>query len=183
MGQTRRFESSPSTSSLPPTPDILLSRSKGAGGSRRANGVMVTPLSDRQRWGINAGASPRARLSAPDVGSGLTKRRRAIRLRSACRPHGADEAKRPQISGVYHWAGAARLRRQLRQLGEVHRHPPRLVTRQPIWSPSDATQQYVRIRGRSGSARLALETTLMTHFRHAARNDAGYTLVVRTVKV
>ena len=33
------------------------------------------------------------------------KRRRAIRLRSACRPHGAQEAKRPQISGVYHWAG------------------------------------------------------------------------------
>src|ERR1700722_19413021 len=39
------------------------------------------------------------------------KRRRAIRLRSACRPHGAEEAKRPQISGVYHWAAAARLRR------------------------------------------------------------------------
>ena len=51
---------------------------------------------------------------------------------------------------------------QLRQLGEVHRHPPRLVARQPIWSPSDATQQYVRNRGRSGSARPALETTLMT---------------------
>ena len=27
---------------------------------------------------------------------------------------------------------------QLRQLGEVHRQPPRLVARQPIWSPSDA---------------------------------------------
>jgi hypothetical protein len=35
--------------------------------------------------------------------------------------------------------------------------------RQPIWSPSGATQRYVRNRGRrSGSARLALETTLMT---------------------
>ena len=51
---------------------------------------------------------------------------------------------------------------QLRQLGEVRRQPPRLVVRQPIWSPSDATQRYVRNRGRSGSARLALETTLMT---------------------
>ena len=47
-------------------------------------------------------------------------------------------------------------------LGEVHRQPPRLLARQPIWSPSDATQQYVRNRRRSGSARLALETTLMT---------------------
>ena len=45
------------------------------------------------------------------------KRRRAIRLRSACRPHGAEEAKRPQISGVYHWAGAARLRRVWREPG------------------------------------------------------------------
>ena len=34
----------------------------------------------------------------------------------------------------------------LRQLGEVHRHPPRLVVRQPIWSPSGATQRYVRNR-------------------------------------
>src|ERR1700722_17592123 len=31
---------------------------------------------------------------------------------------------------------------QLRQLGEVHRHAPRLVARQPIWSPSGATQRY-----------------------------------------
>ena len=38
----------------------------------------------------------------------------------------------------------------------------RLVARQPIWSPSGATQRYVRNRGRGGSARLALETTLMT---------------------
>jgi hypothetical protein len=51
---------------------------------------------------------------------------------------------------------------QLRQLGKVDRHAPRLVARQPIWSPSGATQRYVRNRGRSGSARLALETTLMT---------------------
>jgi hypothetical protein len=29
------------------------------------------------------------------------------------------------------------LTQQLRQLGEVHRHPPRLVARQPIWSPSE----------------------------------------------
>ena len=54
---------------------------------------------------------------------------------------------------------------QLRQLGEVRRQPPRLVARQPIWSPSGATQRYVRNRGRSGSARLALETTLMTRSR------------------
>jgi hypothetical protein len=40
---------------------------------------------------------------------------------------------------------------QLRQLGEVHRQPPRLVARQPIWSPSDATQRYVRNWARSGS--------------------------------
>ena len=43
-----------------------------------------------------------------------------------------------------------------------HRHPPRLVARQPIWSPSGATQRYVRNWSRGGSARLALETTLMT---------------------
>jgi hypothetical protein len=40
----------------------------------------------------------------------------------------------------------------LRQLGEVHRHLPRLVARQPIWSPSGATQRYVRI-GREAEAR------------------------------
>ena len=34
-------------------------------------------------------------------------------------------------------------------LVEVHRHPPRLVARQPIWSPSGATQRYVRNRGRT----------------------------------
>ena len=39
------------------------------------------------------------------------------------------------------------LTQHLRQLGEVHRHPPRLVTRQPIWPPSGATQRYVRNRG------------------------------------
>jgi hypothetical protein len=57
---------------------------------------------------------------------------------------------------------SAAARATIRQLDEVHRYAPRLVARQPIWSPSDATQQYVRNRGRSGSARLALETTLMT---------------------
>ena len=38
----------------------------------------------------------------------------------------------------------------------------RVIAHQPIWSPGDATQRYVRNRGRSGSAGLALETTLMT---------------------
>jgi len=39
---------------------------------------MMAPFSDRQRWGINAGVSlgHHARLSAPDVGSGLTQSRR-----------------------------------------------------------------------------------------------------------
>src|SRR5271170_4495463 len=32
MGQTRRFEAAPSTSALPPTPDILLSRNKRRSG-------------------------------------------------------------------------------------------------------------------------------------------------------
>ena len=36
---------------------------------------------------------------------------------------------------------------RLLQLGEVRRHPPRLVARQPISSPSGATQRYVRNRG------------------------------------
>jgi hypothetical protein len=48
------------------------------------------------------------------------------------------------------------------QSGRQYRHPPCRGPRQPIWSPSDATQQYVRNWGRSGRARLALETTLMT---------------------
>jgi hypothetical protein len=47
----------PITPSLPPISDVLLSRSKGAGASKRAKGAMMAPLSDRQRWGINAGAS------------------------------------------------------------------------------------------------------------------------------
>src|SRR5580704_19412920 len=44
-----------------------------------------------------------------------------------------------QISGVYHWAGAARFayrRRPTQQLGESQRQPPRIVARQPIWSPT-----------------------------------------------
>ena len=49
----------------------------------------------------------------------------------------------------------------LRQLREVRRHAPRFVLGQ-CWSPSSATQQYVRNRGISGSVRLVLETTLMT---------------------
>jgi hypothetical protein len=43
-----------------------------------------------------------------------------------------------------------------------HRHPPRLVVHQPIWSPSGATRRYVRNRARSGSARVTHETTSMT---------------------
>jgi glutathione S-transferase len=54
-------------------------------------------------------------------------------------------------------ARGAQLFQQLRQLGEVHRHAPRLVARQPIWSPNGATRRFVRNRGRSGSARVALE--------------------------
>jgi hypothetical protein len=49
------------------------------------------------------------------------------------------------------------LTQQLRQLGEVHRQPPRLVARQPIWSPSDATQRYVRNRGEAEARGLRLK--------------------------
>ena len=65
------------------------------------------------------------------------------------------------------------LRSSSGSLAKVHRHPPRLVARQPIWSPIGATQRYVRNRGRSGSARLALETMLMTpngHWRRKGRS-------------
>jgi hypothetical protein len=59
---------------------------------------------------------------------------------------------------------------QLRQPGEVHRHPPRLVARQPIWSPSGATQRHLRNGGISGSARVALETmTTGTPFLQSPR--------------
>jgi hypothetical protein len=57
---------------------------------------------------------------------------------------------------------------------------PRLVARQPIWSPNGATQQYVRNRGRSGSARPALETTLMT--RPPASNSAAGLKLVQLVR-
>ena len=40
--------------------------------------------------------------------------------------------------------------------------PPSFVAGQTDSSPSGATQRYVGNRGKSGSARLALETTLMT---------------------
>ena len=52
----------------------------------------------------------------------------------------------------------------------------------PVASPN-ALQQHVCNRGISGSARLALETTLMTHSGHAGRMEGGYNLVVRTVKL
>ena len=51
-------------------------------------------------------------------------------------------------------------RPQLRQLGEVGRQ--RRACGSTDWSPSGATQRYVRNRGRSGSAGVALEMTLMT---------------------
>jgi hypothetical protein len=54
-----------------------------------------------------------------------------------------------------------------------HRHRPRLVARQPIWSPSGAMQRYVRNQGRSGSARPAPEMTLMT----AQATSRGFTWV------
>jgi hypothetical protein len=90
-----------------------------------------------------------------DMGGDVHPWRRVLggELYGSAAPAGRPALRRqssPQISSVYHWAGAARLAhrrrlaQQLRQLGEVHRHAPRLVARQPIWSPSDATQRYVR---------------------------------------
>jgi hypothetical protein len=61
----------------------------------------------------------------------------------------------PRLSG--------RPTQQLRQLDEVHRQPLAPRRASADWSPSGATQRHVQNRGRSGSARLALETTLMTH--------------------
>ena len=78
--------------------------------------------------------------------------------RSSCRSRAALTAASAAATLsrlAYRW----RLTRQPQQVGKVHRQPPRLIARQPIWSPSGATQRYVRNRGRSGSARLALETT------------------------
>jgi hypothetical protein len=51
------FERAPANSALPPISDVLLSRSKGAGGSKRAIGAMMAPLSDHRRRGINTGVS------------------------------------------------------------------------------------------------------------------------------
>ncbi len=45
MGHQRRFEHAPGTSTLPPIPDVLLSRSKGAGGFIRANDTIMVRLS------------------------------------------------------------------------------------------------------------------------------------------
>jgi hypothetical protein len=90
-----RFKRKPRTSISPPIPDISLRRI-----ARRPN-----RLTRDEARRLAAQAAGAAASVAAD------KRRRVIRLRSACRPHDAEEAKRPQISGVYHWAGAARLHR------------------------------------------------------------------------
>jgi hypothetical protein len=57
IAHQRRFERAPANSALLSIAGILVSRSKGARGSNRANGAMTALLSDRRRWGINAGAS------------------------------------------------------------------------------------------------------------------------------
>ena len=66
---------------------------------------------------------------------------------------GARTLRAPVAATLSRLAYRRRPSQQLRQLGEVHHHLPRLVVRQPIGRRSDATQQYVRNRGISGSAR------------------------------
>jgi hypothetical protein len=73
---------------------------------------------------------------------------------------GARMLRAPAAATTSRLAHRRRLARQLRQLGEVRRQPPRSAVRQPSWSPNDATQRYVRNRGEAEALRFALETTL-----------------------
>jgi hypothetical protein len=97
-GSSRSFKRKPRTSASPPDSGHIAASYRSA-----------TKSADARRGAAHGGELRQAAGAA--AWAAADKRRRAIRLRSACRPHGAEEAKRPQISGVYHWAGAARLRR------------------------------------------------------------------------
>jgi hypothetical protein len=90
------------------------------------------------RWCGCPGAKPYSAWSAADE-KGTLHRMPLSRRRSTTHSQGVART-------VYRLSSLSP--QQLRQLGEVHRHASRLVARQPIWSPSDATQQYVRNRGR-----------------------------------
>ena len=133
---------------------------------------MMAPLSDRQRWGINAGASlghhratigARCKLRAHTIPAEARCARpmidaadlRSLCLLSAVRPAGAAEPySSPRLSAAAHAAAPA-----------AWRSSP------PSAAPRRASADLVAERcdaaicpewGRSGSARLALETTLMT---------------------
>ena len=117
-----------------------------------AQGAGVRPVRNRPR--LCAALGPGSRWRARDMGGDVhpwrrvSRGRRAVRLCSACRPPGAEEAKRAADQRRLSLGGRStpRYRRrptqQLRQLGEVHRQPPRLVARQPIWSAIGATQRF-----------------------------------------
>jgi hypothetical protein len=135
---------------------------------RRNDGAAFrSPALGHQRRGIAGASTPR--IAGASVKIRIFARRATI-ARPSTAPRTAA-GRGPCGSGVYRWAGAARLAyrrrptQQLRQRGEVHRHGPRLVARQPIWSPSAVRRSDMSGSGRSGSARLALETTLMNPFR------------------
>jgi hypothetical protein len=116
------------------------------------------------------GYSGRTEVKAAEV-LGLYK------IQNASRDFFALPSRETSLRCQYVPPSIAWLTQQLRQLGGVRRHAPRLVARQPIWSPSRATYQYVRNRGRSGSARLAFEMTLMTQ----SGPRRGFTTVRLTV--
>ena len=130
---------------------------------RRNDGAALrSPALGHQRRGIAGASTPRI--------AGASAKTRVFAGRVTIAARGSRRELRPDADpwgrGVYHWAGAAPLAyrrrppQQLRQLGEVHRQPPRLAG-QPIWSPSGATQRYVRNREK-WNVRPALETALMT---------------------
>jgi hypothetical protein len=92
---------------------------------------------DRGRWRRQASCSRWREQPARRAASATAVNQPRRRVHCVRRARSFDARFRPPVPPANRQSKS--LTQQLQQLGEVRRHPPRLIARQPIWSPSGAT--------------------------------------------